>query len=196
MIKLTSRSLANGDVVTACNVQYLVALCMEVLRARSVPLVKVRKFVSRDAQIRRLQFICAEVKRLLENPDLFPSAAARARFAAILALDANLQFVRAVKGLLLADIQTEINGYSRAVFTRPIYQEGSKGWENFLLNMAPGAPQSDQRLRSTPKSCYQMVPTVGLRIVGDYNREEQLLERWIKDVSTSLCNRCYGTRTD
>ena len=171
--------------MAVCSEEYLVALILEVLRAKAFPLVKLIRAHDVEEQIQRLQFTCTEIHRLFRVPGLFPSQAVRTRFAAILASDANLHFVHAVKELLLRDTIGDIAFYSRCR-TRPTYQPGSKGWENFLLNMAPGVPLKHLRVTTTPKSSYQVIPIAGMRIVGDANREEQMLASWINDTPIPL----------
>ncbi|KIW76913.1 hypothetical protein Z517_09357 [Fonsecaea pedrosoi CBS 271.37] len=172
---------SEGQVVQVCSEEYLVTLGLEVLRAKAFPLVKLVRPLDVDEQIRRLKFSSKEVLRLLRAPDLFPSTGSRARFAAILALDANLQFVQAVKELLVRDIARDVNSYYLAC-ARPMYQHGSKGWENFLLNMAPGTPIGFSRTETIPKSSYQVIPIGGIRILGDAQREEEALEKWISET--------------
>lgn len=174
--------LASGEVEAACSEFYLITLALEVLRARAFPLVKLVQYPDVEEQIRRLQFLTTEVSRLFRAPGLFPSSAARIRFTAIIALDANLQFVQAVKEILLRKAVGDIAWYNH-VQTRPSYLEGSKGWENFYLNMAPGFPSEDPPKRTTLKSSYQIVPTAGMRVVGDLHRESRFVAQWIKEVS-------------
>jgi hypothetical protein len=168
--------------MATCSEDYLLSLALEVLRAKASPMVKLTKYVSTNDQISRLQFVSTETRRLFRNPDLFPSDSARVRFAALLALDSDLHFVEAVKELLLYDLQEDLNKYNRVQCTRPCYKPGSKGWENFLLNLGPGAPKHDEPLETTPKSAYQLIPPVGMRIVGDANREEEVMAQWIQQV--------------
>jgi hypothetical protein len=177
---------AKEEVITTCSAEYLVILMLEVLRARTFPLAKLIRPHDTEAQIQRVQFVCTEIRRLFNHPDLFPSPSTRARFAAIISSDGNYQFIQGVKKHVLRQITEEISSFSRANYTRPTYQKGSKGWENFYLNMAPGAPLQDQRLRTQPKSFYQLIPVVGMRIVGDCYLEEQLVAEWIKNVSVKL----------
>ncbi|OAL23703.1 hypothetical protein AYO20_10953 [Fonsecaea nubica] len=176
---------SEGHVVQVCSEEYLVTLGLEILRAKAFPLVKLVRPLDVDEQIRRLKFSSKEVLRLLRAPDLFPSPASRARFAAILALDANLQFVQAVKELLVRDIARDVNSFY-LVCARPMYQHGSKGWENFLLNMAPGTPIGLKRAETIPKSSYQVIPLGGLRIIGDAHREEEALAKWIDETPVLL----------
>lgn len=174
---------ANDEVVATCSSDYLLSLGLEILRAKASPMVKVTKYVSHQEQVSRLQFISTETRRLFRHPGLFPSDSARVRFAALLALDSDLQFVEAVKELLLFDLQADLDKYNRGCYTRVDYQPGSKGWENFLLNMAPGAPPlSDEPIHTIPKSAYQLIPAVGMRIVGDANRDEEVLHQWFERV--------------
>ncbi|KIW87206.1 uncharacterized protein Z519_12108 [Cladophialophora bantiana CBS 173.52] len=158
---------------------------MEVLRAKAFPLVKLARPHEADDQIQRLQFLRTEILRLFRTPDLFPSPATKAKFAAILALDANLQFLQAVKELLLRDTVADIDFYIHHI-TRRTYLFGSKGWENFFLNMAPGAPLRRERIRTSPKSSYQIIPISGMRIIGDAIRQEQGLARWITQTTIPL----------
>ncbi|KAK5282792.1 hypothetical protein LTR40_002778 [Exophiala xenobiotica] len=140
-----------------------------------------------SAQLQRLQLITVEVRRLFHNPELFPSEALRARFAAIVASDANLQFVQAVKHLLLRDANVSMIRFNRVNFTRRSYETGSKGWENFYFNMAPGAPTDkdtqEDRLQTSPQSSWQLIPIAGMRVIGDLVNEERILLQWIKDTS-------------
>jgi len=105
----------------------------------------------------------------------------------ILALDSEIRFARASKELLLKEEMRQIDRISRQQFTRPIYKEGSKGWENFFLNMAPGAPDAPiqrpgQRGRTIPESAFQVIPSVGMRIVSDFEREEAEIVRFVEQV--------------
>ncbi|KAJ4525035.1 hypothetical protein HRR83_000686 [Exophiala dermatitidis] len=176
----------NGNVVHPCSSAYLTTLVLEFLRAKAYPLVKMCRDHDWTAQIRRVQFLEVELTRLLENPDLFASQAARAKFTAIIALDANLQFIQAVKDLLVRESLNDITRFSRTHFTHRPYRNGTKGWENFLLNMAPGAPGFLDRKISGPPSAYQLLPPVGARIVNDWKREEQQLARWIMETPTPV----------
>ena len=154
---------------------------LQVLRARAyTPVSLVRPHDDRE-QIRRLEFVCAEVRRLFHHPGLFPSLQNKTRFVALLASDSNLQFVQAVTVLLLRETMREFNEHSQD-HTRSSYLRGSKGWENFLLNGAPGLPLAHLRITTVPKTSFQVVPITGLRIVGDANREEQFLAGWITDA--------------
>ncbi|KAK5040449.1 hypothetical protein LTS07_000947 [Exophiala sideris] len=182
------RGVINGEgkVVAPCSEDYLVSLMLEILRARAYPLVKLVRPHDMQAQVRRLQFISTEVRRLFHSPGLFPSLSIRARFAAILASDANLQFVQAVKELLLRDVVGALNQFSRNSLTRPTYLKDSKGWENFYLNMAPGAPTQQAILKTTPQSSVQSVPIVGMRVIADFSKEERLLRRWVKETTVPV----------
>ncbi|KAI1612723.1 hypothetical protein EDD37DRAFT_317961 [Exophiala viscosa] len=175
-----------GKVVAPCSEDYLVSLVLEILRARAYPLVKLVRTHDMPAQVRRLQFISTEVRRLIRSPALFPSLSVRARFSALLASDANLQFAQSVKELLLHDVVGELDQFERDNFTRPTYQKDSKGWENFYLNMAPGAPTKQPILKTTPLSSYQSVPIVGMRIIGDFCREDRLLRQWVRETTVPV----------
>ncbi|KIV97490.1 hypothetical protein PV10_01240 [Exophiala mesophila] len=168
---------SDGNVETTCSLKYLTSLCLEVLRARSAPMVELATDADESSRIRRLQFVSTEVRRLFQNPALFPSDAARVRFASIIALDANLQFVEAVQAHLIRAIQEELDSQNRE-YSRPHYVEGSKGWENFLCNMMPGVATSNRPSETTPKSSLQAIPSVGLRIVGDLSRQDDNIIVW------------------
>jgi len=179
----------DGKVTAACSTDYLVSLVLEVLRAKASPMVKLTQpTLSDEEQISRLEFVITEVQRLFRNPGLFPSDSVRARFAAALALDSDLYFAEAVKELLLSSVQNDIEKYNRETFTRPCYKPGSKGWENFLLNNGPGAPKDSEPPNTTPASAYQFIPAVGMRIVGDANREEAIVANWIQQVRAGSLN--------
>jgi hypothetical protein len=158
---------------------------LEILRVRAFPLVKLTRAHDLKAHVQRVQFVVAETHRLLQHPEIFPSSTIRTRFVAIVASDANLQFVQAVKEMLLHDIADNISRHYHSR-NRPSFLPGSKGWENFLFHQAPGVPIQGGRVTTTPKSSYQMIPTVGLRIVGDACREEDILSTWIKETVVPL----------
>ncbi|EXJ82280.1 hypothetical protein A1O3_06093 [Capronia epimyces CBS 606.96] len=173
---------ADGQVLSVCSQKYLTLLVLEFLRAKAFPLVKLGRRHDWAAQIHRVQFLETEISRLFQNPDLFPSPASRARFAAMIALDGNLQFIQAVKDLLLRESAREIAQYSRDKLTHTSYLYGSKGWENFFLNMAPGAPELEKRMVTIPKSSFQIVPAVGMRFIVDNKAEERVIARWIREA--------------
>jgi hypothetical protein len=156
-------------------------LVLEVLRSRAYPLVKLVRSHNVGDQIRRLKFVYREIHRLFQHPELFPSPVVRALFVALLASDATLQFTQAVKGLLLREI-TEDFALRSHMYTRPTYLPGSKGWENYLLNNAPGLPLKHLRVTTIPKTSYQVIPITGLRIIGDATREERHLANWINST--------------
>ncbi|KAK5053167.1 hypothetical protein LTR84_002141 [Exophiala bonariae] len=172
---------AKGKVVTTCSPEYLLSIGLEVLRAKASPIVKLTKYISFEEQALRVQFISTEVRRLFHHPGLFPSDSARVRFAALLALDSGLQFVEAVKEHLLSSLQRDMKHFNCESDAQPSYKKGTKGWENFLLNKAPGVPKTvnEDPRQTAPKSAFQLIPPVGMRIVGDANREEANVHRWI-----------------
>lgn len=163
---------------------YLLSLGLEVLRAKASPMVKATRNISFQEQASRLQFVSTETRRLFQHPGLFPSESARVRFAALLALDSGLQFVEAVKEHLLFGLQRDLEEWNCQSDAQPSYEKGTKGWENFLLNKAPGVPKvtGENPRQTTPKSAYQLIPAVGMRIVGDANRVEAFMQRWIDQV--------------
>ncbi|KAL6241328.1 hypothetical protein RBB50_011801 [Rhinocladiella similis] len=197
-ISLADDEIASGNVVVPCSKAFLVSLALDILRARSFPLSRFadtpttmeeleaferqQEKLSQD-QIQRIQMISAEVRRLFQCPELFPSREFRTKFAALVASDANLQFVQAVSSLLIRKVESEVNKVYQKKSAKT-YLEGSKGWENFYLNMAPGV-YDDARaadLKTTPSSTLQVIPGVGMRVMGDLGREEQLLLQWIRDA--------------
>jgi hypothetical protein len=64
--------------------------------------------------------------------------------------------------------------------SRKGYLEGTRGWENFLLFDAPGVPHTSER--TTPESMVQVLSPVASRIVGDYEREEREIVRFVQEV--------------
>ena len=142
-------------------------------------------FLDEDETLRRLRHLCAEIQRLLEHPELFPSNEVRARFLAAMALDSELQFLSASTSLLINSEMDAIKDYTEQEFARPTYAEDCNGWENFLLNMAPGAPNDPtDRARTTPTTSFQIIPPVGMRIISDMEREERDIERYLVEVSS------------
>lgn len=170
-----------------CTRDYLRHLCIELLRALAQPFLSLVHDVDENDQDEyedRLAMITYEIQRLLEHPLLFPSESTRVKFLALLALDSKLQFEEALSGLLIeAEIQ-ELDDVRRQDYSRPLYLPGTHGWENFLLNMAPGAPEDpSNRASTTPKSSFQMLPPVGLRILAEYERQEQDVVRFIEKTA-------------
>lgn len=49
------------------------------------------------------------------------------------------------------------------------------------MNGAVGTALSSKQ--TVPKSSFQVIPAVGMRIVGDYENEENQLVSWIQEVS-------------
>lgn len=139
--------------------------------------------IDEDEALRRLHHLSAEIPRLLDNPDLFPSNEARVRFLSAIALDADVQFQSACISLLIQSELGAIKDDTEQEYTRPDYAEDCNGWENFLLNMAPGAPNDPtDRARTTPQTSFQMIPPVGMRIISDMEREERDIERFLVEV--------------
>lgn len=168
-------------VIEPCSVQYLSTLCVELFRAVAQPYVSTVKATSADDDENRLEMVTYEIERLCKHPLLFPTESTRVKFLALLALDSQLQFQEACSGLLIeAEIQ-ELDAVRQQDCSRPLYLPGTKGWENFLLNMAPGAPEDpSNRSITTPKSAFQMIPAVGVKIIADFEREEQDIVRYIE----------------
>lgn len=179
----SSNMTPDGVVMEPCTTQYLQYLCVEAFRATAQPLVRFVKDTNEDEDEDRLELITYELQRLLHHPALFPSESARVKFLALMALDSELQFQEACSGLMIEAEIHELDSVRRHEYSRPLYQPGTRGWENFLLNMAPGAPEDpSNRAITTPKSALQMVPAVGLRILADFEREEQDIVRYIEQA--------------
>lgn len=167
-----------------CTTEYLRHLYIELLRALARPFLSLTDQADNLGEAEyedQLKMITYEIQRLLNHPLLFPSEAARVKFLALLALDSKLQFEEAISGLLIeAEIQ-ELDDVRRQDYSRPSYLPGTHGWENFLLNMAPGGPEDpSNRATTTPKSSFQMIPPVGMRIIGEFEREEREIVRFIE----------------
>ncbi|RMD44186.1 hypothetical protein DV735_g1007, partial [Chaetothyriales sp. CBS 134920] len=138
--------------------------------------------MSKKDQLHRLELVNGEIRRLLDYPRLFPNSSIRVRFLAILSLDAELQFHQACANRLLKSQEQELEQVSREKVTRPRYMPGSKGWENFLLNKAPGAPDIRHRVITGPKSSFQVIPAIGSRIITDLEREEREIVEYVQKV--------------
>ena len=170
-----------------CSVRYLLTLLLELQKARAYALLCVMGESSEECQIRRLQFLAREISRLIRHPELFPSPKAKARFLGVLGADAELQFAQACKTLLLQRELRNLDRKSRKEITRTPYIDGSRGWENFLLNGAPGSGHVSHR--TIPKSIFQVVPAVGMQIIADYDREEAEIVRFVEEVSARPMRR-------
>ena len=158
-------------------------LIMEMRRAWAEEILANIDSRDEDETLRRLHHLSAEIPRLLNNPDLFHSNEARVRFLAAIALDSEVQFQNACTSLLIQSELAAIKDDTDQEFTRPSYAEDCNGWENFLLNMAPGAPDDPtDRARTTPQTSFQIIPPVGMRIISDMEREERDIERFLVEV--------------
>jgi hypothetical protein len=154
---------------------------MEFFRASAYSMAVVVKEVNEEQQVARLRFLTHELQRLIQNPRLFPSNNVEARFLALLGLESRNEFGKACSNLLVEAEMRKIMHSSLKNETRKSYVDGSKGWENFLLDDAPGIPIPV--IQTTPKSVFQVVPAAGMRIVADYEREEAEILRFMKQVS-------------
>ena len=166
---------------TSCSMRYLLMLLLELQKARAHALLRVSGASRDEKQLGRVQFLAREISRLLGRPGLFPSLNVKARFLSILAADAELQFSQACKALLLKRELRNLERQSRTQLTRATYKDGSCGWENFLLNGAPGS--GFVSYRTTPESIFQVVTAVGMRILADYDREEAEIVKFVQEVS-------------
>jgi hypothetical protein len=179
--ELTFLIIVTGRVQSPCSTALLLTLSMEFFKASAYSMVAVVKEVNEERQIARLRFLTHELQRLIENPRLFPSANVEARFLALLGLESRNEFGKACSDLLLEAEMRKIMRSSLKNETRKSYVDGSKGWENFLLDGAPGMPFPV--IQTTPKSVFQVVPAAGMRIVADYEREEAEILRFMEQVS-------------
>lgn len=167
-----------------CTDKFLHVLIVEMHRAWAEATIAEIHTIDENEALRRLHYLCAEIPRLLNNPELFPSSEARARFLATLALDSELQFQSACTTLLIQAELDAIQDDTEQEYTRSTYAEDCNGWENFLFNMAPGAPNDPtDRARTTPQTSFQIIPPVGMRIISDMEREERDIERFVVQVS-------------
>jgi hypothetical protein len=166
---------------TGCSMRYLLILLLELQKARAYALLRISGASKDEKQLDRLQFLAREISRILGRPGLFPSLNVKARFLSILAADAELQFSQACKALLLKRELRNLERQSCTQLTRATYTDGSRGWENFLLNGAPGSGFVSHR--TTPASIFQVVTAVGMRILADFDREEAEIVRFVQEVS-------------
>lgn len=167
-----------------CSIRYLLMLLLELKKARADTLLGVSRISNDKNKLRRLRFLASEIVRLLEQPDLFTSPKVRARFLAVLGADSELQFSQACKALLLKREVRNLERNWRSQLTRTPYKDGSCGWENFLLNGAPGSGFASHC--TIPPSIFQVVPAVGMRIIADYDREEAEIVRFVQEFPTPL----------
>lgn len=175
-----------------CNLKFLLVLSVELLKARAFPLVAVTKPVEFGRQVSRLKFLIHEITRLLQYPELFPSDVARGRFHAILGADPKLQFQRACENLLLKMELQSFEETQKTQVTRIPYRPGSIGWENFLFNEAPGALIACKH--TSPESTVQLVTSVGLRIVGMWERNEADISDGVEAACLSIAQ--YNCQAD
>jgi hypothetical protein len=157
---------------------------MEFIKARAYSMVKVVSEVKDEKQIARLRFLVHELQRLIEYPRLFQTASIETRFFALLGADSRVQFGKACIKLLLEAEMRNIKRSSRKNETRKSYVDGSRNWENFLFDGAPGTQY--QVIRTIPKSVFQVIPAVGMRIVADFEREEAEIVRFVEQVGLHI----------
>jgi len=157
-------------------------LYLELSRARSFVLVSILQTPDIHSQEERLEFLVYEFQRLFRHPGLFPSVAVKARFTSLcFHLDCEYQFLKSCKNHLVNREFRNVEESSRKHLTRPTYLKGSRGWENFLL---PGAPGSRLGHKETePRSAFQVLPGVGMRICSDFSREENDVVHYVYEVS-------------
>jgi hypothetical protein len=179
--------VADGVVIRPCTTGYLRYLCLELFRVSAIPLVRIVNDTDHDADENRAEFVVHEIKRLTLHPGLFPSELAQLRFQALIASDAELQFKAACSSLIIEAEISELEDLRRQLYSRPTYQPGMKGWENFLFNMAPGAPEDPSKRSTTaPGSSFQMVPVAGLRIAAEFEKEEREIVKYTEEADPSV----------
>ena len=172
----------DGDLVSPVSETYLHVLGIEMLRAWSQAIIATAEDKEDEDAEERLTYVCFEMKRLLNHPELFPTNESRVRLLSLMALDVELQFQTACATLILKAELDAIESDTEADHTRPTYANELNGWENFLLNMAPGAPSDPtDRAHTMPKTSFQLLPPVGMRIVSDLEREEKDIQRYLED---------------
>lgn len=179
--ELTVLPTVNGRVQCPCSTEFLSTLSVEFIRARAYHMVMIVAKVNEEQQIVRLRFLIHELQRLMRYPRLFGSATVEARFLALLGVDSRMQFGKACTDLLLEAEIRKIVRSSHENETRKSYLDGSRNWENFLLDGAPGTPYGV--IKTTPKSSFQIIPAVGMRIVADFEREEAEIIHFVEQVS-------------
>lgn len=166
--------------MSSCSMRYLLMLLLELKKARSFSLVSSCGASDHEKQLDRLKYLTREISRLLQQPCIFPSDTVKARFFAVLGVDAELQFSQACKALLLKRELRNLERRHRAHVTRTTYVEGACGWDNFLFNGAPGSGFTSHR--TNPETIFQVVPAVGIRILADWDREEADIVRFVREV--------------
>ena len=181
LVELTFLVAATGRVQCPCSADFLLTLSMEFFKTRAYSIVTVVTDTNEKQQITRLKFLIHELQRLIQYPRLFRSASIETRFFALLGAHSRMQFGKACIDLLLEAEMHKIVCSSRKNETRKSYVDGSRSWENFLLDGAPGTPY--RVVRTVPKSVFQVVPAGGMRIVADYEREESEIVRFVEQVS-------------
>jgi hypothetical protein len=179
--RLTFPPTATGQVRFQCSTDFLIALSMEFMKTIAYDMVTVVTEADKEEHIERLKFLNHELRRLIQHPQLFQSANIEARFFTLLGVDSRMQFGTACCKLLVEVEMHKIMRSSRKNETRKSYVDGSRNWENFLLDGAPGTRY--KVVQTVPKSTFQIVPAVGMRIVADFEREEAKIVRFVQQVS-------------
>lgn len=135
-----------------------------------------------QSQHDRLQFLQHEFDRLSKNPMLFPSPVVRCRFLVLcFHRDCEYQFSKSISDLLVNRQIRSVSRISRQYLTRSTYADQSYGWENFLLPGSPGVPLNSKETK--PRSAFQVLPGVGMRICSDFSREENDIVQFVYGVS-------------
>jgi hypothetical protein len=94
-------SSQHGLVQHSCSDEFLVFLCIEFCKAQSHKLISRLRDLEPAEQDQRLKFLAYEIKRLLQQPQLFPSETSTIRFLSFLAADLRLQLCEAISSLLM-----------------------------------------------------------------------------------------------
>ncbi|KAF7507889.1 hypothetical protein GJ744_010053 [Endocarpon pusillum] len=174
----------DGVVQQSCSDDFLILLCLEFCKAQSHQLIIKLRQLDQAEQDQRIGFIAHETRRLLHNPQLFPSESTRVRFLTFLAADSRFQLCEAISDLLMqTEVQVIQETWQKNV-SRKGYLDGTRGWENFLLSDAPGLPFTSAR--TTPQSMVQVLPPVASRIVADFEREERQILHFVRQNNPPL----------
>lgn len=164
----------------SCSEEFLIILCLEFCKAQSHSLISRIRDLEQEEQEQRLRFLIYEITRLLKHPQLFPSELLRVRFLTFLAVDSRFQMFEATSSLLMQNEVHVIQETWQKNISRKGYLKDTRGWENFLLSNAPGLSFTTDQ--TVPKSMVQIMPPIASRIVGDFEREEREILRFVEQV--------------
>lgn len=155
---------------------------MELCRTRAFVLASITSMPDIQQQHERIRFLEHEFGRLSRHPSLFPSHAIKHRFLVLcFHHDCEYHLLKSLSDLLVGRELRKLETASRTHLTRSTYVPQSHGWENFLLPGAPGIPLSSKA--TAPRSAFQVLPGVGMRICSDFSREENDIIQFVHAVS-------------